>query len=959
MKKNILTTVVILLIALSITNAQEKYALIIAGEYDPDNISFPSTEQWNNGNLSGSEVFDEFWNDAYLMWEMLVYKKDYVDDNVHVLFANNIDYTFENQDIRYKAALHNLPKVTDDFGTYSSINGKFSELAATITENDFLFVWVMGHGGTDASGSYFYSYDAQKIYDTQLAIWLDGINAYKKTVFLSTPSSGGFTDELEGERTVVITSSGEGEGASRADDQSNSGTFIENEDINGTTYNHGEANYHLYSSLAGETPDFQTSYAGTLLSEADVNNDEFISIGESQSWLDNKESTVEDPVISDLSIIRNYTDLSLPTILHGTIENDMLCRGLCGITLEEPHIMDGTTFTFDGIVKFKEILNTYLHFNIGSTTVINDETEFSIYEDKPWIKGFLNFGDDVIIKTKSRFILQQQNIENIYHLSFWKNTISEIIVSLELYNTPLLTIESSFFYEGSRIIGRPVDLFLDSCLFISSVVNLSDPIDMYNQVLIDSCIFTGAYDLFDDFSSILLNGYEGFQIINSGISWCHRDGISLEYCGLGTNEVPRIIENDTIMSNSNLHSTAIGIRVHASNCDIRNNKIIRNDLGIVTLSDSKVLLQGNINAVFVSETQEIRGHPKYEVFSVDEFSFPYHFKWNYVEVDDDEFPDVVIQVEKCKKTHDITLNYWSEFFDSIHPEIHFSPIECFDWDPEWYLTTSSAIPDETEILYETAQLQIDQGNYSNAQTTLIQLINTYPSSHYAETGLKDLIIIENSLGQNYQSLYSYLLNDTTILNNENLEKLGKSLANKCLILEGEYTDALNNYYDILNDSISYHDSLITLINIEYVNYLIENNVGLKSGGNQTINMKTYTDDFHYENINYYNRLLLNMPNESLLSKLKKLKNGELLQNFPNPFTASTNIYYKLLEPGIVEIKIYNYIGQLVISSDLGYKNKGSYNYILENPGLSEGLYIYNLELNGVLTDSKKMTFCKN
>jgi len=262
MKKNIFTTVVMLIIALSITNAQEKYAILITGEYNPDNISFPSSEQWNNGNLSGSEVFDEFWNDTYLMWEMLVYKKDYEDEKVHVLFADNIDFTFPNQDIRYKAALHGLSKISDDFGTYSSINSKFSELANTITENDFLFVWVMSHGGTDAQGSYFYSYDAHKIYDTQLASWLNHIDAYKKTVFLSTPGSGGFTDELEGERTIVITSSGEGEGASRADNEApGGGLFIENEvipPVTGITYNHGEANYHLYSSLAGETPDFQT-----------------------------------------------------------------------------------------------------------------------------------------------------------------------------------------------------------------------------------------------------------------------------------------------------------------------------------------------------------------------------------------------------------------------------------------------------------------------------------------------------------------------------------------------------------------------------------------------------------------------------------------------------------------------------------------------------------------------------
>lgn len=56
-----------------------------------------------------------------------------------------------------------------------------------------------------ATGSYFYSYDGQKVYDDVFADWLDGINAHKKTVFLSFPSSGGFSEEFE-EKVTMVTS---------------------------------------------------------------------------------------------------------------------------------------------------------------------------------------------------------------------------------------------------------------------------------------------------------------------------------------------------------------------------------------------------------------------------------------------------------------------------------------------------------------------------------------------------------------------------------------------------------------------------------------------------------------------------------------------------------------------------------------------------------------------------------
>nr|NQU93060.1 caspase family protein [Bacteroidota bacterium] len=218
-KKNLILTVIVALFAtLGTINAQEKYALIIAGNMNPG-AAIPDTEQWNGGQGGSLEYgFDEFWNDSYLNWEMLVFDKDYSDANVNVLFGEGVDFTFELQDIRYKAGYHQMDHVTDANSNRQTIINKFAELANTITAADFLFVWIMSHGGTDANGSYFYSYDNQKVYDSELATWLGGIAAHKKTVFLSLPNSGGFIPELEGAGNIVITAGGATEGASRADD---------------------------------------------------------------------------------------------------------------------------------------------------------------------------------------------------------------------------------------------------------------------------------------------------------------------------------------------------------------------------------------------------------------------------------------------------------------------------------------------------------------------------------------------------------------------------------------------------------------------------------------------------------------------------------------------------------------------------------------------------------------------
>ena len=215
--KNLIFTVIVALFAtMGTMNAQEKYAVLITG--DQMAVGIPAAEQWNGG-MGGSPDygFDEFWNDSYLMWEMLVFGKDYTDENVEVLFGNGLDFTFEDQDVRYKAINHQMEHITDDSSNRQTIIDLFHDLANTITEDDFLFVWVMSHGGTNDGGSYFYSYDGLKIYDSELAGWLGNISAHKKTVFLSFPNSGGFIPELEAEGNIVITAGGATEGASRAD----------------------------------------------------------------------------------------------------------------------------------------------------------------------------------------------------------------------------------------------------------------------------------------------------------------------------------------------------------------------------------------------------------------------------------------------------------------------------------------------------------------------------------------------------------------------------------------------------------------------------------------------------------------------------------------------------------------------------------------------------------------------
>ncbi|MAG44759.1 hypothetical protein CL633_02615, partial [bacterium] len=106
-------------------------------------------------------------------------------------------------------------------------------------------------------------------------------------------------------------------------------------------------------------------------------------------------------------------------------------------------------------------------------------------------------------------------------------------------------------------------------------------------------------------------------------------------------------------------------------------------------------------------------------------------------------------------------------------------------------------------------------------------------------------------------------------------------------------------------------------------------------------------------------IMINEPWASLENKL--------LQNFPNPFNPETWIPYELSEPAEVEIRIFNYYGNLVKILYLGKKfsgvyydkNKSAYwdgkNEIKES--VASGIYFYQIKA-GKFTAFKKMILLK-
>lgn len=84
---------------------------------------------------------------------------------------------------------------------------------------------------------------------------------------------------------------------------------------------------------------------------------------------------------------------------------------------------------------------------------------------------------------------------------------------------------------------------------------------------------------------------------------------------------------------------------------------------------------------------------------------------------------------------------------------------------------------------------------------------------------------------------------------------------------------------------------------------------------------------------------------------------ELAQNYPNPFNPATKIRYTIPDAGLVTLKIYNLLGEEVVTLLNEEQSSGVYEVTFNASQLSSGIYFYTLT-SGDLVSTKKMMLLK-
>ncbi|MBN1998584.1 T9SS type A sorting domain-containing protein [candidate division KSB1 bacterium] len=93
---------------------------------------------------------------------------------------------------------------------------------------------------------------------------------------------------------------------------------------------------------------------------------------------------------------------------------------------------------------------------------------------------------------------------------------------------------------------------------------------------------------------------------------------------------------------------------------------------------------------------------------------------------------------------------------------------------------------------------------------------------------------------------------------------------------------------------------------------------------------------------------------SVASKTALPTRSDLVQNYPNPFNPTTNITYHLVQPGPVELTVYDLLGHKVATLVDRIQQAGSYSVQFDASGLGSGVYVYKLTTGSHVYTQKMM-----
>jgi len=285
-------------------------------------------------------------------------------------------------------------------------------------------------------------------------------------------------------------------------------------------------------------------------------------------------------------------------------------------------------------------------------------------------------------------------------------------------------------------------------------------------------------------------------------------------------------------------------------------------------------------------------------------SFPTYFKYNEIIDEDNNVGNPVYPLVRYINypanpcTLDVRYNCWGNSFqpdeDLIGANTTFisSPIWCPGVTP----------PKDSPIdLYANAMELFDSGNYTEAKNLLHFIVNQYPNSIQAQGAIKELFRIEEFAENDYNGLQQYYLTTDSILANTSLLRVSDYFANRCNEKIGNWPAEINWFEaKIMNPELE-ADSIFAILDLGYVYFLMENE---GKSSTYTGSLSQYKPKSLELFLPYRDSLLSLLPGNSKPKQSLKpdsnVDGGKFMLCYPNPFTTSIEINFKLTSSNNVQ-----------------------------------------------------------
>jgi subtilisin family serine protease/tetratricopeptide (TPR) repeat protein len=618
---------------------------------------------------------------------------------------------------------------------------------------------------------------------------------------------------------------------------------------------------------------------------------------------------------------------------------------------DEVHVSNSSTLTLAAGSKFYLLKTGQLIVDAGATLIIEDNVTISGNNSNQIIvNGNIQLGQNVIFNKHGStgfftgLLLNNSNMQtNIDNVTFNEAYLTNYGAELEIINSNFNDCRWVFSHNG--------DITIDNCTFNETWLYLEN---MQNDPDMLARIYNSTFNNINVVVGLDMHYYHDYLIENNNIR-AKYNGVQIYNCGIDNFTTQQFLNNTIHDCNW------AGILAYNTNGSFAKNHIYDNKVGIKLFNKCNFSFLGNPSASNNMETNFITDNDTYEVY-ISKYGFPWYFRYNSI-IDEDnggnpEDPLIYFAYPAGGKVNlkDIRYNCWgSNFLDSedLYPHTYFS------WNPTWCPGSGFGEIDIAEQMYTDANTQIELQQYSEAKIIFKQLVDLYPESEYAVSAMKEMLRLEKFVTNDYNSLKEYYITDNTIQTDTILRELGASLANDCNIKLENWPDAIEYYESTISESPTLEDSVFAIIDLGYTYFLMENAGDKSAYVGKLAQFKPESKEKFFDHRDYLLSLLpVDNISEAMKGNIASLSEGELLQNVPNPFRESTQIWYKLESEATVQLNIFNYTGQLVSTINEGTRPEGIHQIDFNVEGLPNGIYFYSISINGQTTDSKKMTIMK-